>query len=419
MKLVKKILKVLLYTLLGIIAAALLGSYIYFASFSPGDKGVPITESNLVYCQDRYDDCRESFLAAANELTVQYEKAELFNIQVPSISDDGLFIDFLYIPPLRDTSKLLVLTSGVHGVEGFSGSAVQQMFMKELLTTGVIEDMGILLIHAINPFGFKYERRVTENNVDLNRGSETDPSLFEQKNPGYTELYNLVNPAGKASVGSLRHQFFHLIAIKEMLRASMSVLRQAILLGQYEYPEGLYFGGLEFEPQIDSLTRILPGLFEPYETILEIDLHTAYGARRVLHLFPNPVDDPEIKAKTESVFEGKHIDWGDSDDFYTISGGFAADFMGRMNPKALYLYMVFEWGTFDSQKTFGSLKSIQRIIIENQGAQYGYKNQKQEEKIKEIHRELYYPSSPAWRSELIETGRDMLSLVLKTYPGVN
>ena len=220
-------------------------------------------------------------------------------------------------------------------------------------------------------------------------------------------------------MGSLRNQFFYLIAIGKLLKESMGVLRQAVLLGQYDYPEGIYFGGQDFEPQIDSLQKILPGIFAPYKTILAIDLHTGYGSRRVLHLFPNPVNDPDIKEKTEAVFEERPIDWGDSDDFYIISGHFTDNFLRNINPEALYLYMVFEWGTNDSQKTFGSLKSLQSIINENQGFHYGYKNRKQEQRVINSTLELYYPESEAWRSEVIESGRDMLKLVLRTYPGIN
>ena len=86
---------------------------------------------------------------------------------------------------------------------------------------------------------------------------------------------------------------------------------------------------------------------------------------------------------------------------------------------AQYLYMDFEWGTMDSQKTFGSIKSIQRMINENQGFQYGYKNEKQEQKVKKAVLKSYYPASDAWRSEVINSGRDMLKLVLKTYPTLN
>ncbi|MFC2113538.1 hypothetical protein ACFLTA_09750, partial [Bacteroidota bacterium] len=60
-----------------------------------------------------------------------------------------------------------------------------------------------------------------------------------------------------------------------------------------------------------------------------------------------------------------------------------------------------------------------RMINENQGFHYGYKNEKQEKKILKNTVEQYYPDSEAWRSEVLESGRDMLTLVLSTYPEVN
>ena len=76
---------------------------------------------------------------------------------------------------------------------------------------------------------------------------------------------------------------------------------------------------------------------------------------------------------------------------------------------------LFEFGTLDSQKTFGSLHSIHRLILENQGHLHGYKNEKHEIKTKNNFREMYYPSSEAWRSEVIRQARDMLTVVLKNY----
>lgn len=392
--------------------------HIAYHTFSPNDKGVNTSKENLVYFQDSYSVCRENFLTAIESVGEQFKQAEHRVLRVPSQVDTGLYVDLLYIPPVKDSARLLVLSSGIHGVEGFTGSAVQQMFLAELLTKEVLSDMGVLLIHGINPYGFKYLRRVTENNVDLNRGSDIDPSLFINKNEGYGEVYDLLNPIGEVSTFSLQNQFFHLRAIQKILKYSKGVLRQAVLQGQYEYPDGVYFGGQDFEPQIDSLKIILPGIFDPYERVLAIDLHTGYGERGALHLFPNPVNDPVIKSKTESVFKGYKIDWGDTDDFYSVTGGFVDPFLGKLCPDATYLYMAFEWGTYDSQKTFGSLQSLQTIVMENQGYHYGYKKPKQESRIKKRTLEFYNPSSAAWRSRVIESGRDMLKVVLKTFPKV-
>ncbi len=415
----KKILRIVLFSISGLLVFLLAILHIAYHSFSPGDKGTAVIESNLGYYHDTYTQCRQVFLDEAATLVSQYEGAELFSVKVPCKIDDDLTIDLLYLPPVKACDKLLVISSGVHGIEGFTGSAVQSMFMKEMISPEVLAEMGILMIHAINPYGFKYFRRVTENNVDLNRGSEIDPGLFEKDNPGYAALIDMINPKGEVSASSIRNQFFYLTAISKILKNGMSTTRQAIVQGQYEFPEGLFFGGQDFEPQIDSLKLILPPFFESYTTILEIDLHTAYGSRRVLHLFPNAIDDPELREQTQAIFEGQHIDWGDSDDFYTVSGGFADTFLDKLNPGKQYLYMVFEWGTYDTEKTFGSIKSLQIMINENQGVHYGYKNERQEKKILEAEKELNYPASQAWRSEVMESGRNMLGLVLRTYPELN
>lgn len=410
-----KFLKMLLIAIFLILVLGLLGLHIAYTSFSPGDKGIPVNKENLVYFQDSYDECRAAFLEKAEEIAGKYDSVKLFKVKVPGRIDQELYIDLLYIPPKGSCDRLLVMSSGVHGAEGFTGSAVQQMFLEELMTEKVHSEIGVLMIHGVNPYGFKYLRRVTENNVDLNRGSDTDRSLFTLENPGYTALYDMINPQGKVSTRSLRNRFFYLVTISKMLKESMSVLRQAIVQGQYEHPEGLFFGGKEFEPQIDSLARILPDYLSSYKTILNIDLHTGYGSRRVLHLFPNPIKDPEIKAKTEFVFDGYHIDWGDSEGFYTAFGGFTDAFMPDLCPDATYLYMVFEWGTSDTEKTFGSIKSLQTMINENQGFHYGYKNERQAEKVVKTALEQYYPDSEAWRSEVLSSGRKILLESLENY----
>ena len=77
--------------------------------------------------------------------------------------------------------------------------------------------------------------------------------------------------------------------------------------------------------------------------------------------------------------------------------------------------MLFEFGTMDSQKTFGSIKSLQIMIVENQGVHHGYKNDQTESKVKSLFSEMYYPTSPAWRSKVMGEARDMISSTLENY----
>jgi hypothetical protein len=204
------------------------------------------------------------------------------------------------------------------------------------------------------------------------------------------------------------------VAITRIIQKSMATLRQAALQGQYQFPEGIYFGGKDFEPQIKYLQSILPDMLAPYDLILTLDLHTAYGEWSRLHIFRNPIEDDLTREKFENLFGGYPIDWGSSADFYTILGDFGG-FPGMLVPDAMYLSTLFEFGTMNSGSTFGSLHSIHRMILENQGNNYGYKNDKQERKIKNNYREMYYPTSEVWRSEVIRQAREMLTTVLENF----
>jgi len=401
----KKVLKILLYGLAVLVVGAIIVSYIAYSSFSPSLKGIEPNESDLAYFLDSYDDCRDAFLLKAGEMTAGFENAELFRIEVPGSTDNDLSVDLFYIPPHTDTSRLIIMSSAIHGVEGFTGSAVQRMAMTELIEPGSNTDMGFLFIHAMNPYGFKYGRRVTENNVDLNRNCSIDGTLYSTENQGYADLYDFVNPSGVVKRGSLFNQFFYMVAIAKIVKASMPVLRQAVLQGQYQFPDGLYFGGKVPEPQIESIASLLAPILKDYEYILEIDLHTGYGEIGKLHLFPNPIEDQKVRQLTGDLFAGYHIDWGDSDDFYTVNGDFCS-FLGSLNPDATFLSMPFEFGTLNSQVTFGSITSLQNMILENQ---------KQENKIKETSLRMYYPEEEEWRSVVISQSRDVLASSIEAF----
>lgn len=348
---------------------------------------------------ESYTEARHNFIKRANSLINKYDDAKLFTIKVPSKIDNDLTVNVLYIPA-KKTEKLLVMSSGVHGVEGFTGSAIQQMFMENFISEDLISNTGILLIHSVNPYGFKYLRRVSENNVDLNRNCSTNDSLYNIINKGYPEVSDFINPTVKLDLSQCMHSCFFFRAMKMIAKASIPVLRQAILQGQYEYPKSLYFGGNTFEPQIKLLTPLIDSICSPYSSIMTIDLHTGYGERGILHLFPNPVPE-KTKIFAESIFEGYKIDWGDGDDFYTVTGDFS-NYVGSINKTKKHIPMTFEYGTMNSQTTLGSIKSLHIMIMENQLFQYGYKNKRDSLKASKKFIEMYYPSSEKWRMGIME-----------------
>ena len=104
-------------------------------------------------------------------------------------------------PP--DADKLLIVSSGCHGVEGFCGSGVQVFALHDQEWRDKAHAAGVatLYIHALNPYGFSHIRRFTHENVDLNRNfptpgwAEEAPVYWEKRTrkdprrwPGHTPL---------------------------------------------------------------------------------------------------------------------------------------------------------------------------------------------------------------------------------------
>ena len=58
-----------------------------------------------------------------------------------------------------DASKLMVLISGTHGVEGAYGSACQTAWLGQKSNWALPEDTAVLMIHLINPWGAAWSRR--------------------------------------------------------------------------------------------------------------------------------------------------------------------------------------------------------------------------------------------------------------------
>ena len=410
----KKILKFIIAIILLLVIVVVGYTYISFNYYSPSDPNVTVDQSKLVYFQDTYNDCRKAFIEQAESLKERFDSVWIFSEPLKSKTDTDLTIDFCYIPAKDTTLKLLILNCGTHGIEGYTGSAVEQMLMSELFQPDMFSDMGVLVVHALNAWGFKHERRVTENNVDLNRNFSINKSLFSTKNEGFADLYKLLTPKGKVNTGSLANRFFMLRIMGQIIRKGLPALTQAFAQGQYQYPEAIYFGGNDFEQQVQIMSEVIKKVAEKYDTVLSIDLHTGFGERGNLHLFLNPVDNPNIRQNIEAVFKGYPIDWGNSDNFYTITGEFV-EFIGDLLPGKTCIPMLMEYGTLNTGKTTGLVLSGYISIIENQGFHYGYKSKKDSIKVKELFHEMFYPPSEKWRTNAIVVGKEMMQSAIKNF----
>lgn len=363
--------------------------------------------------KNTYEDARGLFLSHVESLKKTNPEIETHALVIPTRTKETLITDVAYLPPKSGKKdRLLILTSGMHGMEGFVGSALQSQFLSENFWQLRDENLGILFVHAVNPYGLKFSRRVSENNVDLNRNFDTSPALFDLKNEGYTQVSPLLNPPDIAGSGWWDRLVFYFDCVRAIWKYSMESLRRAILRGQYEESEGIYFGGKSFEPQKDLLEKEILAITPGYSQVLLVDLHTGYGKRGHLHLFADraPEIDPEYLQK---IFAGYDMDFGQKKDFYEATGGFVV-FTGKLlKEKSRYAGIVFEFGTLNSQKTLGSLDSLYRMVRENQEFFHGAGSQDEQDQIQRLFHEMFYPTDLEWRESVAKQFQEALSLALK------
>ena len=104
-----------------------------------------------------------------------------------------LTADVAVVGDPRAPKRLLVI-SGTHGLEGICGSAQQVAWMLSGKVAHLARDCAVVLLHGLNPWGFEFSYRTTENNVDLNRNFIVHDCPPE--NDGYAELHPTDNAAG-------------------------------------------------------------------------------------------------------------------------------------------------------------------------------------------------------------------------------
>jgi hypothetical protein len=192
----------------------------------------------------------------------------------PERGPDGgdLSTDIAWFGP-KDASRVLVMIAATHGVEGFCGSGAQIDWLRRGEAARLPADVAVLMIHAINPYGFAWLRRVTQENVDLNR-NWVDFSAPLPANPGYDALADVIVPtdwsedtqsrtAGTLGAYAAEHGF--------------PALQQALSGGQYHHPAGIFYGGAAPTWSRRTQSAIFGEWLGSASRVAVIDYHTGLG----------------------------------------------------------------------------------------------------------------------------------------------
>lgn len=352
---------------------------------------------------NEYDEVREHLTKKVEELAVAGYSPELNSY--PIDEKDGLYIDTIYCDSTDEKKNLIVLTTGVHGIEGYVGATMLDVFFDEIYPNLGLSNTGVLVVANVNPYGMKYKRRYNENNVDLNRNFIYSWEEFDKSvNKDYPLVEKFLEPKKKLGNAFLHEVGFLGGMLKQVVSNGADTISNALLGGQYEYPQGVYYGGNGDE----ASTAFLKSVFEDtlsgdYENIVHIDLHTGYGPRYNMVIF-NSMYEKLTEEETKEAFQYDTVIAYDSESFYPTTGD-TTDYYYRLaermgSTKDLFS-TCFEFGTLGDD-FLDTVKSLKYTVDENRNHWYPSTNSVTNDIMKERYLEMFYPTETKWREKAVQ-----------------
>lgn len=292
-----------------------------------------------------------------------------------------------------DAKRFLVSLSGVHGVEGYYGSDCQTRWLREMANRSLPDDVAVLMIHLINPWGTAWCRRVNEDNVDLNRNFLSFTQALPENEP-YIALHEIY--ACQQLHGSERHRADALLA-SQIGKRGWSSLMSIVEAGQYHFANGVYYGGQA--PTWSN--RMLHGIVRDYLSKAEVaavfDLHTGageYGHPMLMSISETPhpgLTDARVLygpwLYTLLTGIGNHSDTGVT----ATATGYTSQALIRALGHLHLIPFVIECGTYPGEQIHTHIRNDHWLHL------YGDPGDITGRQIKQDLLEQFYPQDPDWR----------------------
>ena len=345
-----------------------------------------------------YAQAREWFLQAAQArgLAVDTHVHPL-----PGRDGETMAMDVVWDGPAQ-ASRVLIVSSACHGVEGHCGSGVQVDALRrpDWRPTPWPSDVAVLWIHALNPYGFSHGRRTTQENVDLNRNFHRfDQALPD--NPGYRDIHDWLIPSqwppSEANEAAL-HDW--------VARHGKAAFQQAVSGGQHSHPGGLFYSGRAPTWSHQTLRQVLRAHAGHARHVGWIDVHTGLGPSGVGERIFASKNDAAALARTQAW-------WGSADTPITSiydGSSTSALLTGLMwsavedeCPQAQYTGMALEYGTVPWTETLWALRADQWLALHPQASP------EQAQHIRSELRRVFYTETDTWKRQILVQARQALA----------
>lgn len=353
-----------------------------------------------------YAEARRKFLEAA---TAAGGRLRAFHHPDQAGPDGGpLCVDVAEIGPDKPDEVLLVV-SGTHGIEGFCGSACQISLLADdgpVISAGPAT--GFVFVHALNPFGFAYQRRVDDGNVDVNRNfvEHGGPA----SNPDYDMLHEflLTDEWNRTTPRRLLGSWQDLVG-----QVGRRAVQQAVTGGQYRHPDGLFYGGTRPVWSNDTLRRIARESLAGASRVGYIDLHTGLGEwGQGEPIFRGGRDPLALQRARTWYGEALTVSEQGTSSSTLIYGNTAQAVADAVDHNGGQLTAItLEFGTLSAEEV------LLALCADNWLHNRFDARQALASDLKGLVREAFSPSDPAWRTAVTVRAREVVDQALRGLTG--
>ncbi|MFJ4289479.1 M14 family metallopeptidase [Cupriavidus sp. NPDC089707] len=346
-----------------------------------------------------YAEARQKFLDAAR--TAGADLAQFPHPTRRGSAGEDLAIDVAQMGP-SGARQCLMVTSGTHGAEGFAGSGAQIAMLNDtaLLADCAAAGTSLLLVHAINPYGFSHLRRVNEDNVDLNRNF-MDFSQPLPHNVPYAEIAPMLLPAQWPPSAEDQARL-----MKTVAERGMAWYQAALSGGQYQDPEGMFFGGTKATWSNYTLCRILARFGAGREALRWIDVHTGlgpWGYGEPIHMGP---DAPESLTRTRAIWGSRVTSIYDGSSTSANLTGLAWHAVPQTLPGIDYAGIALEFGTLPVGEVLDALRGDHWLHRHPEA------DENQRALVRQAMWQAFYGDADDWRDGVVAQVTDALRSTL-------
>ncbi|MEJ1967809.1 MAG: M14 family metallopeptidase [Rhizomicrobium sp.] len=332
-----------------------------------------------------YREGRHNFVAACAQAGID----AISRVHPKAEGRDGkpLFLDTAVIGP-RDAKKALLLISATHGVEGYFGSGVQTGLLREGLAARAPKDAKIVLLHALNPYGFSWDRRVNEDNADINRNCVDFAN--PPANPPYDDLHEEISPRD-VSESAMKAANAKLIAFLKAHGAF--ALQEAVSRGQYKYPDGVYYGGAREAWSIKMLKDVFVESLRAVKELIVVDFHTGLGQFGAGEMITEDIPGSAPYARAKAMWGGRVASSEAGESVSAPLSGTVDKAVAAWLKGVKLTFAALEVGTRDTRTVFNALRKDNWLHCFAEGRHQN----KAARDIRLELRDAFYPDTAEWK----------------------